>query len=292
MTTNTYFTVVNNANSVCQGQFKTREQAEVLADNLQEQAITEHHNHQIIYSVEQIEVNEPTTDKERLFNEIWAYSANSACLSNIEEIIGRSLTDEEIHDLGEFCFMAGDTFYTEEECDIEAKRIAAKLLDDPLADLVEDGLTLVETTGTRNGYPSQVANAITGFTSWEQAKTFAHINNLCLIWLDRRDGWNLWHRGNEATEPMNITEEDYGDGCEFFSSEEQAIERMKDEFDCVDHISLAHSIVDYYTEVIDECSLLEDGEVVVTMDKMVEGRVNTKAIEWHYDTKHIILAAV
>lgn len=236
--------------------------------------------------------NTNISKKERLIDEIWAYSANSACLRNIKEIIGRSLTDEEIHDLREFCLMVVNTFYSEEEWDIEANRIAAKLLDEPLADLVGDGLYLVETTGARNGYPSNVANAITGFTSWEQAKTFAHINNLCLIWLDRRDGWNLWHRGNEATEPMNITEEDYGDGCEFFSSEEQAIDRMKDEFDCVDHISLAHSIVDYYIEVIDECSLLDEGEVVVTIDKMVEGRVNTKAIEWHYDTKHIILAAV
>lgn len=292
MTTNTYFTVVNNANSACQGQFKTREQAEVLADNLQEQAITEHHNHQIIYSVEQIELNEPTTDRERLFDEIWAYSANSACLSNIEEIIGRSLTDEEIRDLNEFCFMAGDTFFSEEECDIEAKRIAAKLLDEPLADLVEDGLYLVETTGARNGYPSLVASAITGFSSWEQAKTFAHINNLCLIWLDRRDGWNLWHRGDEATEPMNITEEDYGDDCHFYTNAIDALEDMKEDIQECATLDEVDDVVDRFRTIIDECMGLEEGQAVVTIQGDYEETIGTQAIEWHYDTHNIILAAI
>lgn len=75
----------------------------------------------------------------------------------------------------------------------------------------ENGLEIVETTSERTGYPSHMMDALTGFSSFAEAKRIADEHNLTLIWIDQRDGWQNWHRGDMASEPMSINSSDFGE---------------------------------------------------------------------------------
>lgn len=73
-------------------------------------------------------------------------------------------------------------------------------------------LTVIETTSERNGYPSNLKNAIIGFDTFEDAKKIADENGLSIQFFKKKDGWNLWYRTNNiAYNPMENKAEDYGD---------------------------------------------------------------------------------
>lgn len=65
--------------------------------------------------------------------------------------------------------------------------------------------------GNNNGYPSGIKEVITGFFDWEQIEDFIKRYGGEAIMLHKRDGWQMYERGDAVYEPMEITAEMYGD---------------------------------------------------------------------------------
>ena len=75
-------------------------------------------------------------------------------------------------------------------------------------------LSYVETTSSRTGYPENTSWAITGFENYDEAEQFAKDNGLDLIWLTKRDGWNLWFRPYPYRgDKIRISEDCFSEGA-------------------------------------------------------------------------------
>lgn len=160
----------------------------------------------------------------------------------------------------------------------------------------ENGLTFVETTSEYNGYPANVKDALIGFSNFDEAKRIADENELSLIWINKRDGWNFWHRGDTAYEPMTISTSDFGDDFEFEDDAEKYME-MAREIICelcesCSSLKEIRTFIDNVEEVADAIENLEDGQTVVTCCGKYYDTIDVNPISFYYDTKYTELAAI
>ena len=168
-----------------------------------------------------------------------------------------------------------------------------KTIDD-IAD--ENDLEVVETTSQRNGYPSNLCKAVVGFKSFEDAERFASENDLTLIWIDARDGWQLWHRGDTASEPMKITSDDFGDDFNFEYDRDDFMKRAHDvvadmayqgeEFDDI------RAYMEKAEKVADAIENMEESQVVVTYQGEYYYTIEMRPIYFSYDGHITQLAAI
>ena len=164
-----------------------------------------------------------------------------------------------------------------------------------LRDIAElNGLEVIETTSERNGYPCAVKPAVIGFRDWDQAVELCESNpGTILITVDRRDGWNLWHRGDQRHEPLVIRESDYSDDYNFISGDpDEYIEFAKSLIDDCDTLDDRQRVLDNAREIVDALNLIGDDEVVLTCQGEYEGIINTRPMEWSYDTQHWAVALI
>lgn len=163
----------------------------------------------------------------------------------------------------------------------------------------ERGYEVVQTTEYANGYPSGIELAIIGFETEEEARQVASEEDLMLIWIDRQDGWRLWHRGEGFIKAAELDHEDIG--ASFFAY------RDTDVFDALE--SYIHdSSIDTETsidnleyrikncrEALDEIDRMHDGWAVPYYPN---GNGFGDAVQvygimgWSYDTKHYQVAAI
>lgn len=160
-------------------------------------------------------------------------------------------------------------------------------------------LTVIETTSERNGYPSNLKNAIIGFDTFEDAKKIAEENNLSIEMFKKKDGWNLWYRTNNISyNPMPNKAEDYGDNYKeydpvIFSSLEYLYEvEFRDvikgnDFSLQELKDFIKKIEDLYKE-IESC---EDDEIVIS-DLSSHYIVPEHTMYWTYDTNHIVIGLI
>lgn len=164
-----------------------------------------------------------------------------------------------------------------------------------LRDIAElNGLQVIETTSERNGYPCAVKPAVIGFCDWDQAVGLCESNpGTILITVDRRDGWNLWHRGDQRHEPLVIRESDYSDDYNFVSGDpDDYIEFAKSLIGDCDTLDDMQHVLDNAREIVDALNLIGDDEVVLTCLGDYEGIINTRPMEWSYDTQHWAVALI
>lgn len=81
-------------------------------------------------------------------------------------------------------------------------------------------LQTIETTASYDGYPCQLSHALIGFQTFADAEKIAEENEARLIVVRKRDGWSLWSRGDAVSEPLTVTEDDFGDNCRFIGYDE------------------------------------------------------------------------
>lgn len=104
----------------------------------------------------------------------------------------------------------------------------------------KNGYKYVETTDQLNGYPSHIQGGIIGFETQEEAEQFAQENGLGLIWIDKKAGWQLWHRGNTFYDAAELQPEDIGavkfayDEKEILSDARATMERCIEQDDELD----------------------------------------------------------
>lgn len=164
-----------------------------------------------------------------------------------------------------------------------------------LRDIAElNGLEVIETTSERNGYPCAVKPAVIGFRDWDQAVELCASNpGTILITVDRRDGWNLWHRGDQRHEPLFIRESDYSDDYNFISGDpDDYVEFAKSLIGACDTLDDMQHVLDNAREIVDALNLIGDDEVVLTYMGDYEGIINTRPMEWSYDTQHWAVALI
>ena len=176
--------------------------------------------------------------------------------------------------------LSEDWDYEEDLCDIADK----------------NGLEVVETTSERSGYPRNLKQVIVGFESFEDAERIAKENGLTLIWIDKRDGWQLWHRGDTAYEPMSIDSSDFGDDYEFENNADDVMDMARDRIadmcnngESFDDI---RSYMDKVEKVTDAIEDLDDDQTVVTYCGEYYDTINLHPIYFSYDTKTTQLAAI
>lgn len=156
-------------------------------------------------------------------------------------------------------------------------------------------LEIVSTTSGTNGYPSNVKLALIGFKDIDQAKEIADAWELAIICLHKRDGWNLWERGNEMydsfetdesmLESDNYTLYEKGSEEEFFSEMMEQLESFG--FRNIEKFNeFAANVKESYSEIE---SLDEDELAVITYDgKFIEKR-NRKVMGYSLDTHHYVI---
>lgn len=158
-------------------------------------------------------------------------------------------------------------------------------------------LSYVETTSSRTGYPENTSWAITGFEDYEQAEKFAKANGLRLIWLKKRDGWNLWTREGDYTgEPITVCRECFGDNAEVFDSVEELDddrrETLKALLDDDAPIDVIEKVVSMWHKAHDELEGAADDSVAVFIDGVLDGIYPKHPTEFGWDSKTEMLAAV
>lgn len=153
-------------------------------------------------------------------------------------------------------------------------------------------LEVVETTSERSGYPRYIIPAIIGFEDWDQAELFCDENpDSQLMWLDRRDGWNLWHRGNNAIVPLDI-ERDLGEKGELYKTPDEALESIKSDLESADTLDELYDMLDKYSLLCAAANDLDNDEAIFLQNGMWEVVKIKDVIEWHEDVYHTVLAAI
>ncbi len=158
----------------------------------------------------------------------------------------------------------------------------------------EYDLQFVETTDQMNGYPSNIKGAIIGMENFEQAEEVAAKYNLDIEVIEKRNGWQLWYRtSNWATEPLNITEEDFGDDYCFLRDEEGFFENevkpFLDDFESIDDLM---EFLKQKKEIEEALSTAGDEYVVVTCQGKYYDTINTRPMEFSYDSKNWAIALI
>lgn len=134
----------------------------------------------------------------------------------------------------------------------------------------EYSLDVVETTSSANGYPSQLHNAILVDDSltWDEIEEIAKENNLEIIELHKRDGWELWARGGKAYELYEGTRNpEFNDATRFFEGggADDFWKEVRDTLsDCALNLERKEFIkmVMHYNEIADCADTLGDDEFI------------------------------
>lgn len=159
----------------------------------------------------------------------------------------------------------------------------------------KNDLDVVVTTAARNGYPEYLIDAIIGFRSFEEAETFAAENGMDLVWIDKRDGWNFWHRGETAYEPMTITSDNFGDD---YSFEDDVDEVKKWACAIIEDMASRGSYDDIrgcmneMDKILNAIENLDDDQVVLTCQGRYDDTIKKHSIDFYYDGKRTCLAVI
>ena len=156
-------------------------------------------------------------------------------------------------------------------------------------DLAEQlGLDIVSVTSSANGYPQNVQLALIGFDNFDQAEDVANANDLTIVSLYKRDGWNLWAEQGAACGPIKLGAEDYGDDYMSFDSswdEEDLTDDLRRAIDGIEDLDDIFTIVDFYKKFKEELDDTSDDEQVIARmyDADTIEIIKKEVMSWHDD---------
>ena len=83
-----------------------------------------------------------------------------------------------------------------------------------------ENLELIETTESRIGYPSYLECSLIGFQDWEHYLQVQEEYCLQGQYVDKREGWQLWHRTNNTPyKPFELTADVFGCDYDFWTND-------------------------------------------------------------------------
>lgn len=154
------------------------------------------------------------------------------------------------------------------------------------------GLNLIETTSEMNGYPRNLKKAIIGFSSFDEARKLADMYGLTVREFTRRDGWQLWVRGERMWEEYDYVQIwrdeanaiTYGPG-----DEDDVIEELKYFLGICNDLDEMRHFINNTKEVLDALNGCEDNQIVVTSFGKLEGVYERKVMSYSYDTHQYVI---
>lgn len=156
-------------------------------------------------------------------------------------------------------------------------------------DLAEQlGLDIVSVTESSNGYPKNVRLALIGFDNFDQAEDVANANDLTIVSLYKRDGWNIWAEQGAAWGPIKLGAEDYGEDYMSFDSswdEDDLADDLRRAIDGIEDLDGIFAIVDFYKKIKEELDdISEDEQVIAHMyDSDTIEVIKKEVMSWHDD---------
>ena len=156
-------------------------------------------------------------------------------------------------------------------------------------DLAEQhGLDIVSVTESSNGYPKNVRLALIGFDNFDQAEDVANANDLTIVSLYKRDGWNIWAEQGAAWGPIKLGAEDYGEDYMSFDSswdEDDLADDLRRAIDGIEDLDGIFAIVDFYKKIKEELDdISEDEQVIAHMyDADTIEVIKKEVMSWHDD---------
>lgn len=161
----------------------------------------------------------------------------------------------------------------------------------------DNGLQLITTTISSNGYPSNLADAIIGFDSFEQAKQLAELHNLSIEIFTKKDGWQLYCRTNNTMyEPLTNSADDYGDDYSEFNptSELHYIsecsqfigENIFQSFDDLqDYIATSKKLYELFENK-------NEDEIIITCQGNYYDTIKRNSMSFYHDTKTTVIGLI
>lgn len=166
----------------------------------------------------------------------------------------------------------------------------------------ENGLQVISTTTGLNGYPQSLKEAIIGFEDFEQAEKLAEEYHLDIEIFTKRDGWQLWSRGNNhAYDAFERSAEDYGENYQQFEANMSQddflqqvgaasyIDELADEEDGLEKIE---DYIKGLRELYDEIAIADDDEIVIADGDVYVETIKEKTMQYSYDTKHYVIGLI
>lgn len=158
------------------------------------------------------------------------------------------------------------------------------------------GLSLIETTSERNGYPSSLQHAIIGFENFEQAKDIADYYGLSVQSFNKKDGWQLWYRtGHIRHEAFTNSADDYGDNYREFSFMEEDIFLKEEVIPYIESFESFASLTDFIKvmdEIYNKIFDLDDNEIVITCEGRYYATINRTSMYFYNDTNHYTIGVI
>lgn len=159
----------------------------------------------------------------------------------------------------------------------------------------EYGLELIETTSERNGYPRNLKKAIIGFNTFDEAEELADRYGLQVHTFERRDGWQLWYRGNKAYGPMIISASDYGDDYSEYSTRDLDNffqEHVKPSLADIDDFDSLAEFIDKMRGLYEDLQAIGDDAIIITHQGLYYDTVQKETMEWYHDTHHYVIGII
>lgn len=156
----------------------------------------------------------------------------------------------------------------------------------------QEGLDVIETTTGTNGYPQNLKFAIVDFDTFEQAQELADKYNLSIESFEKRDGWQLWSRGNRTMyKPYQLdVHMDFGDNYSEVD-EDVIVDGIKDNIDNLEYSDIA----DYLrgqVEILDEIEKAADDEVVITHMGEYYDTLPQESMIFYHDTRNYTIGLI
>lgn len=160
----------------------------------------------------------------------------------------------------------------------------------------EYGLSYVETTTERSGYPSHIKGALIDFKNFQQAEEVAQKYGLTIKEFRKNDGWQLWYRcKGEMFEPFQRSIEDYGDNYTMWEvgDEEEFFDvYIRGQLTQCESLENAEDILKYGKEIYEKIQDLEEGQAVITSDGRYYETISKQSMRYYYDTHHYAIGVM
>jgi hypothetical protein len=158
-------------------------------------------------------------------------------------------------------------------------------------------LQWMEVTQGRNGYPMGLYKAISSdnFDSFKELEEFANENNLSIVSLHKRDGWDLWENRGTMYKPYSNSAEDFGDNYSEFHkmNEEQFFEQ--EIHPVLEDISDFDSLEDFLKckkQIWEEIEAMEEDEIVLTHEGNYSETLKQESLSFSHDTHNYKIALI
>lgn len=154
----------------------------------------------------------------------------------------------------------------------------------------------IETTSNRNGYPTNLKEAVIGFETYEEAQEYARENGMEICSFFKKQGWDLWVREGYIANAFQLNASmfsddyshyDWNDGERYMEEAKQQVADFK-EYDGWED-ERCQEYLEECEQCRDEIDNLQEGEFACVANNQVCEVYKLHCMEYSHDgTTHVI----